>query len=52
MRNDYVFNDAMPNLLELVHSILDESKLWLLAGAMALGHLPLHAQPPDALRLG
>jgi hypothetical protein len=48
LRNDRVFNRATPNRLELVHSILDEARLWLLAGAKALYCLPLHARPPDA----
>jgi hypothetical protein len=37
-----------PNRLELVHSILDEARLWLIDGAKELGRLPLPAQPPDA----
>jgi hypothetical protein len=37
MRNDCVFNNATPNRHELARSILDEAKLWLLAGAKELG---------------
>lgn len=48
MRNDCVFNNATPNCHELVRSILDEAKLWLLAGAKELGRLPLHTRPPNA----
>jgi hypothetical protein len=51
MRNDCVFNNATPNRHELVRSILDEAKLWLLAGAKELGRLPLHTRPPNAYSL-
>jgi hypothetical protein len=48
LRNDCVFSRATPNRLELVYSILDEARMWLLAGAKALSCLPLHARPPEA----
>jgi hypothetical protein len=45
---DCVFNRATPINLELVHSILDEARLWMLAGPKALRCLQPHARPPHA----
>jgi hypothetical protein len=47
-RNDAVFKNSAPNRQDLVVSILEEAKLWMIAGAKALRRLPLHARPPDA----
>lgn len=46
-RNDTVFKNTAPNRQDLVQSILEEAKLWMLPGARALRQLPLHARPPD-----
>ncbi|KAM0832864.1 hypothetical protein ACQ4PT_064633 [Festuca glaucescens] len=46
-RNDAIFKNITPNRHDLVVSILEEAKLWMMAGARALRRLPLHARPPD-----
>jgi hypothetical protein len=43
-RNDIVFREATPNRRELVLSILEDAKLWFLAGAKALRQLPSHPE--------
>ena len=48
-RNDVVFQNTAPNRHNLVLSILEEAKLSMLAGAVALRRLPLHARPPDTV---
>jgi hypothetical protein len=34
--------------MDLSLSILEEARLWILAGAKELRCLPLHARPPDS----
>ena len=46
-RNDVVFNNASPSYLDISFSILEEARMWLMAGAKDLRHLPLHTRPPD-----
>jgi hypothetical protein len=41
-----VFKEITPNRQDLVISILEEAKLWMLAGAKALRRLPQHSRPP------
>lgn len=47
-RNDVVFNNLSPCHMDLSLSILEEARLWILAGAKELRRLPLHARPPDS----
>jgi hypothetical protein len=46
-RNEVIFKELTPNRQDLIVSILEEAKLWILAGAKELRHLPLHSRPPD-----
>jgi hypothetical protein len=47
-RNDVVFNSLSPYHMDLSLYILEEARLWILAGAKELRRLPLHARPPDS----
>jgi hypothetical protein len=51
-RNDVIFKNTNPIREDLVVSILEEAKLWMVAGAKALRRLPLHSRPPDGAVVG
>jgi hypothetical protein len=46
-RNDVIFKNINPNREDLVIYILEEAKMWMLAGAKALPSLHPHSRPPD-----
>jgi hypothetical protein len=48
-RNEVIFKELTPNRQDLVVSILEEAKLWILAGAKELRRLPLHSRPLDGM---